>query len=340
MKKVNLLTYIPLIAIVVLASCKGKEAPVAVEEKAIQVKVQPAVIEEVDQVEEYKGTVEAFKQNNIGPSMPLRIDKIHVEVGDRVSAGELIATMDNTQYSQTLLQLEAQELDLMRIENLLKAGAVSQQDYDNIKAQVDITRKALNHLKQNMQLTSPMSGIVAERNYDDGDMYGAKPIATIMQMQPVKISINIPETYYPQVKKGMPVNIKLDTYGERIFSGSIYLIHPTIDNLTHSFTIEVTIPNNDLAVRPGMFARVELNFGKKSQVLIPDLAVQKQEGSNERYVFTIDNNTASRRVVQLGRRVGNKIEILSGVNAGEQVVVAGQSRLLDKSEVTIVENNE
>ncbi len=338
MKTIKTLKYIPIVALAILAGCKGKETAAEVVEQKMKVTVAPTIQESVEQLSEYTGTVESFVQNNISPSMPLRIDKVLVDVGDRVVAGQVVAIMDNTQYSQTLLQLENQELDLKRIENLLKAGAVAQQDYDNLKAQVDITRKSVDNLKRNMQLTSPISGIVTARNYDSGDMYAAQPIVTVMQMQPVKVLISVQEIYFPKVKKGMEVKVKLDTYPDRVFTGSIYLVHPTIDQFTRTFSVEVSIPNGDMSIRPGMFARVELGFGSIKRVVISDKAVMKQEGSNERYVFTVEDGVAHRKLVELGRRMSDKFEVISGVSEGEQVVTTGQSRLLEGTKVEIQQN--
>ena len=340
MKTVSILKYMSFVALAVLVGCKGKTAEAettAEENQKVTVKVASAVMKPIEQIYEYTGTVEAYKLNNISPSVPLRIEKINVEVGDAVKTGQILAVMDKSQYNQMLIQLQTYQLELGRTENLLKAGAVSQQQYDNLKAQVDVTQTAVNNLKENMQLTSPMSGIISERNYDEGDMYSAaKPaVLTVVQMQPVKILINVQEVFYPKVKKGMKVTVKLDTYPGQDFEGAVHLVHPTINQVTRTFVVEVTLPNRDMAVKPGMFARVEMIFDSISRVAIPDKSVQKQEGSNERYVFVIENGVARRKSVELGRRVKDEFEVLSGVNDNDQVVVAGQIRLMDKTEVVI-----
>lgn len=335
MKTVSIVKYSSLLALAILVGCKGKTATEETEVKKAQVKVQKVEVKPIDQIYEYTGTVEAFKLNNISPSMPLRIEKINVEVGDRVKAGQVLALLDKTQYNQTLVQLQNYQLDLKRTENLLKAGAVSQQQYDNIKAQVDITQTALNNLKDNMQLVSPMNGIVSARNYDEGDMFGVLPVLTVVEMQPVKILIGIQEIFFPKVKEGMKVAVKLDTYPDREFEGTVHLVHPTVDDKTRTFDVEVKLPNTDLAARPGMFARVEVKFDQIERVVLPDLSIQKQEGSNERYVFVIKNGVAYRKSVVLGRRMEAEFEVISGVEENEEVVVAGQARLLDKMEVEI-----
>ncbi|MCL2412952.1 MAG: efflux RND transporter periplasmic adaptor subunit, partial [Bacteroidales bacterium] len=121
----------------------------------------------------------------------------------------------------------------------------------------------------------------------------------------------------------------------REFIGRVNIIYPTIDPMSRTFRVEITIPNADLAIRPGMFARVELNFGAVDYVVIPDVAVMRQPGTNTRFVFTVEDGQARRREVELGRLVGDRFEVISGVESGAQVVVAGQSRLHDQTEVRI-----
>lgn len=336
MKTVSILKYSSLVAFALLVGCKEKATTEEkVEEKKPLVKVMQVEAKPVDQIYEYSGNVEAFKVNNISPSMPLRIDKIVVEVGDRVAAGQLIAVMDDTQYKTTQVQLETLKVDLKRIENLLAAGAVSQQQYDNLKAQVDVTTTSLQNLANNIRLTSPMAGVVSARNYDNGDMYGMQPIVTVMQMQPVKVLVSVQEIFFPKVKPGMKVAVKLDTYPDREFEGKVHLVHPTINQQTRTFNVEISIANSDMAVRPGMFARAIFKFDEVERVVLPDLAIQKQEGSNERYVFVIENGVAHRKSVVLGRRLESEFEVISGVEKGEEVVTAGQARLLDETKVEI-----
>ena len=183
---------------------------------------------------------------------------------------------------------------------------------------------------------SPINGVVTARNYDDGDMYSGNPVLTIEQLNPVKVLVNISEVYYKQVTKGMPVDIQLDAYEDEAFSGKVTIVYPTIDEATHTFPVEVTIDNASQKVRPGMFARATVNFGVKNHVLVPDEALVKQIGAGDRYVYVHKGGKVSYNKVELGRHIGNKYEILSGVNPGDDVVVAGQSRLANGKEVEVV----
>ncbi|WP_278584182.1 efflux RND transporter periplasmic adaptor subunit, partial [Coprobacter fastidiosus] len=207
------------------------------------------------------------------------------------------------------------------------------------KTQLDVAKTAYENLKENTRLVSPINGIVTARNYDSGDMIGGEPVVTIEQMSPVKLLVNVSESFYTRVRKGMDVNVKVEVYGDEIFHGKVSLIYPTVDPQTRTFPVEIKLPNKDLKVRPGMFARVTMNFGTQNHVVAPDLSIIKQAGSGDRYIYVYKDGKVSYNKVLLGRRMDDKYEIISGVSDGDQVVVAGQSRLTNGAEVS-VENAE
>ncbi len=142
------------------------------------------------------------------------------------------------------------------------------------------------------------------------------------------------ETYFTKVKKGTPVDVKLDVYGDEVFTGTINLIYPTIDATTRTFQVEIRLDNKDQRVRPGMFARATLNFGTAENVVVPDLAIVKQAGSGDRYVFVYKDGKVSYNKVELvDAWYGVRVEIRVPDNS--QVVVAGQSRLVNGMEVEV-----
>ena len=237
------------------------------------------------------------------------------------------------------MQLENQKTEFKRVDELYKVGGISQSSWEAAKMALEVTETSYNNLLENTTLSSPISGIITARNYDNGDMFsGALPVLRVEQMTPVKLLINVSEVYFTKVQKGQSVNIKLDVYENEEFEGTVTLVHPTINPATRTFPVEIKLANKDMKVRPGMFSRVTLNFGTIDHVVVPDLSVQKQPGSGERFVFVYENGKVYRRVVELGRRTGDKndkYELLSGVENNAQVVIAGQSRLSDGQPVTV-----
>lgn len=330
--------YYLLFMILFFANCSGekKEEAKAEEISKPLVKIEPVHMQNVEQIGEFTATVEANISNKIGPQAPVRIEKLFAEVGDHVKAGQVLAKMDETNLKQTKIQLDNQELEFKRIDELYKVGGASKSAWDAQKTQLDVNKAAYNNLKENTQLTSPISGVVTARNYDSGDMYStAEPIFVVEQLSPVKLLINVSESYFTKVKKGNEVDIKLDVYGDEIFKGRITLVYPTIDPNTRTFPVEIKINNGDERVRPGMFARAIMHFGNKNHVVVPDLAVVKQPGSGDRYIYVYKDGKVSYKKVELGRRMANKYELISGVEDGENVVISGQSRLIDGTEVEL-----
>lgn len=327
-----------LLAVVLLGSCSGgkeKGAAEKVDEKP-KVKLADVTARPVEQIQEYTATVEADVKNNIAPSSPVRINKIYVEVGDRVVKNQKLVQMDMANLTQKKLQLENQRIEFKRMDELYKVGGASKSEWDAAKMQLDVQETSFKNLEENTYLISPINGVVTARNYDNGDMYsGGDPVLVVEQITPVKLLINVSETYFTKVKLGAPVDVKLDVYGDEHFDGKISLIYPTIDPATRTFQVEIQLPNKGQKVRPGMFARATLNFGTADNVVVPDLAIVKQAGAGDRYVYVYKDGKVSYNKVELGRRMGSEYELKSGVPNNSQVVVAGQSRLINGMEVEV-----
>ena len=337
MKTKKLIRLLPFLSIAILISCGGKKEEVK-EDTKVKVYTTVAQTESVDKVATYTANVRADVINQITPAMPGRIERIYVEIGDKVSKGQLLVQMESSNLQQQNTQLSNLERDYERYNELLKVGGIAQQQVDQIKTQIDVLRTAIGNIQTNTQLRSPISGVVTARNYDNGDVFAQMPILTVQQLNPLRAVVNVSESYFSILKLGMPVNIHLDVYENETFTGKISLIYPTIDAATHTFGVQVTIDNKEMKVRPGMFGRVTFNLGTGQSILLPDIAVQKQAGSNDRYVFAIEGGAARYRKIELGQHLGDYYEILSGVDAGDVIVTAGHSRLIDGTEVEVIDN--
>ena len=310
-------------------ACSGNEKKQqAVEEvqELSKVSVATATRRNVTQSVSFTGTVEAQVVNNIASQQPLRITKILVDVGDHVQAGQTLVTLDNSSLVQAAAQLENAKKEYERAKELYEFGGASKSEYDGRKLSYEVAKSAYNNLVENTTLVSPVSGVVSARNFDVGDMASGLPVLVVEQIRPVKIMINVSESLFSKVKKGMKVYVTLDAYGDEKFAGRIARIYPTINNATRTFQVEVSVPNNDERVRPGMFARVTLPYATVNRVIISDRAVNKLMGSGDRYVFIYNpaDSTVRYSKVELGQHMGYEYEVLSGVENGDQVVVRGQ----------------
>lgn len=325
-------------AAVVLMSCEQQNQNTQQIMENPKVTVTTVNAEYVSQLSVYPTTIEADIVNNIAPQSAARISKIFVEVGDKVEAGQTLAVMDKVNLDKARLQLINDSIEFGRIKQLHEIGATSQSDYEAMTLKYDVTKQTYKNLLENTVLRSPIAGIVTARNYDVGDMYAmTQPLFVIQKINPVKMLINISESQYSQIKKGMEVEITTEAYGDQVFKGIVDLIHPTINAMTHTFAVEVKFANKDLTLRPGMFARVTVNYGDNFRVVIPDRAVMKQVGSGEQYVYVLNaDGTVTYTVVELGRRMGNKYEVISGLDDNATIVMTGQTKLKNGITVDVV----
>jgi RND family efflux transporter MFP subunit len=333
-KAIYFLSLLSLIAI----GCSKKEVKEEAKKTTdvFKVKIEQAQSKEIDRIYEFSTTVDAAVKNYIASAGGTRIEKIFVEVGDVVKKGQQLVKMESTQLATSLAQLDNLKIELERVKALYQSGGVSKQQLDQLQMQYDVAKKSAENLKDNIYLTSPINGIVTARNFDNGDVAAGQPILQVMQINPVKLKINIPESFYNNVKKGMQVKAKTEIFGEEEFAGTVSLIYPTIDPLTRTFTCEVKVNNANSKLKPGMFGRVELNLGKAATIMVSDKAVVKQSGSNDKYIFVENNGVVEYRKVQLGRRIEDKIEVISGIADGENVVITGQSKLMDGTKVEVI----
>ena len=330
-------------ALVLAAGCgnTGKkdatQAAAVVEEAAPSVAVEQVFQREVPQEATYTSTVQAYVKNNIAPQSANRIKKINVEVGDFVKKGQVLAEMDLIQLQQAELQMQNKEIEYKRLKALYDAGGLSQSDLDAIELSYKVSKTQYENLLENSVLLSPINGVVTARNYDVGDMYAmSAPVFTVEQIVPVKLLVGISESDYSKVKKGDSVEITTDAVPDKTFYGKINRIYPTVDPATRTFTVEVVVDNNYKTLRPGMFARVTVKFGVNNNVVIPDVAVVKQQGSGERFVYVLnEDGTVSYVKVILGRRMGAEYEVLEGLKDGDRIVTGGQIRLKDGVKVSV-----
>lgn len=317
-------------------SCSNKEAAVEeVKDESQLITTAHTSLEDVDQDYLFTATIEPFKRNAISPSQPNRIRKIYVEVGDWVTKNMLLAEMDETNVNQQRMQIANYEKDLSRVKELVAVGGASTQQLDQLAVQVDVAHESLKLMMENSKLLSPIDGVITARNYDEGDMTSTQAVLVVMQIRPVKLLIHVSEQSFKAIKMGMSVKVKTDVYGDEEFAGKVSMIHPTIDETSRTFGVQVTIPNADQRIRPGMFARVNLNLGTQRRVVVPDLAVIRQPGSDERYVFVIENNVAHYRSIEVGRRLNDRYEVLSGLEGNETVAVSGAIKLVDGKTVRV-----
>ena len=315
-----------------LASCSSSSSSKATEEQSADtvrlVEVAPAEMRALSLSEEFTAQLEAKVVNNITAQAGGRLKQLLVKVGDRVGAGQAVARMEATQASQAQIQLADAKTNFARMDELYKVGGVSKAQWEQAKSAVDQAKLAYGNAAENTVLRSPISGFVTAKNYDNGDMTSPQlPVVVIQQIAPVKAVIGVSEQYYSFLKKGAAATLSVDALGEETFSGVVTNIFPTLDPVTHTVSTEIEVANKDLKLRPGMYARVHLDFGTKEALTVPDKAIVRQAGSGARYVYVFSGGKAVYRAVELGQQQGDLYEVVSGLNAGDQVIISAPSNL-------------
>ena len=326
-----------------LCSCGGKKAQkgaAAVKEEQLPaVKVVDAKSEIVPIDEKYSVTLQAYAINNIAPQSGGRITSIKAEVGDFVQKGQVLAQMDKAQLEQAELQLNNLKSEYDRAKALYEKGGVSKSDFETIELQYKVANTTYENLLTNTILKSPLNGVVSARNYDEGDMYTmSAPLYVVQQINPIKAFVAVSEKNYSLLKKDLKVEFAPEALNGKKYIGEVTRIHPTVDAATHTIVAEVTINNPKFELRPGMYSSARVIFSQGDAIVVPDTAVLKQQGSGVRTVYVLKaDGTVELRIVEVGRHIGSEYVILSGVQAGEKVVVSGQSLLRSGIKVEVIE---
>jgi membrane fusion protein, multidrug efflux system len=349
MKRVLIYTITAVLALGIF-SCKGKPAEETAagtsEGETIQpVKTMPVAMQTFKRTVKLTANMMAEEEAYLAPGISGKIRSIEVDVNDRVKKGETLVKMDRTQLAQTSVQYENLKKDLARLDTLLQYGSVTQQAYDQMKTQVRVTGVMLENLEENTTLKAPFEGVITGKYFNDGELFSPAPntqagkaaIVSMVKMDVLKVFVSISETYLPLVKKGQIATVLTDVYPADTFAAEVYRINPTINPASRTFTVELRMQNKDYRLRPGMYSTVTLELGDRQALLVPAMAVQKQPGTNDRYIYIYKDGVANRIQVTLGERLDDQLELITnGVKEGDMLIYAGHVNLMDGDRVKLV----
>lgn len=333
------------LTIALLIGCSSKkEDTKSTETEAIPVKVLKLQKQNIAKTLDYTATLQADEQVYYAPAATGRIGKIYVEVGDRIKKGQLLVEMDPTNLRQAEVQLKNLETEYNRAVKLNETGSISKQAYDAAVTNYEVAKSNYDFLNENTKMLAPFDGIVTGKFFENGEVYSgaamggaSKPsVIAIEKINPLKAYVNLSEQYFLSVKKGTKVELRSNIFPDRIFEGTVNIVYPTIDPASRTFTVELRIPNQDEALRPGMYGTVNFFIGETETLVVPAIAVLKLQGANDRYVFLNRDGKAKRVNVRMGRRFEDQLEIISNeIQEGDEIVVVGQGRLVDGSPLNV-----
>lgn len=332
-----------IITMLLLVSCGKKENNNRTQTaESIPIEVTLVKKTSIDREVELVGNLLAWREANLGAQTTARIQKIYVDAGSRVKEGDLLFEMDDTQLAQAKIQYQVAKDNYDRLKPLYETGSISQSQFDQVKAAYETAEKTYQLLLTNTQFRAPFSGVVTAKRLNDGEVFllapggaGAPTIVSLMQVNPLKLILNVSENNLKDVKLNQTVEIRSDIFPNEVYKGSISRINPAVNPASRTFEVEVKIPNPDEKLKPGMYVRAKILIGKTEGIIVNRSAALKQLGSTAYYGFIVKDNIAKRVELTLGKEFDSQVEITSGLNEGDYLVTRGQGLLKDGSKVEI-----
>ncbi|MCL1100117.1 efflux RND transporter periplasmic adaptor subunit [Shewanella saliphila] len=336
---------IPFLCIAALSACSGETEQVKEEEK-FAIPVETALVEtgNVSSFYSTTATLEAPEESHVMSRIAGIVELINVEEGDRVTKGQVLAVIDAKRQRYDFNRSEAEvqiiEQELNRLNKMSNKEFISQDAMAKLefnlqaaKAQRDLAELQV----KESQITSPIDGVIAARHIKLGNMAKEfQELFYVVNQDQLHGILHLPEQQLASLRIGQHASIiQQQSNHTAAIDAKVLRISPIVDAQSGTFKVTLAVPNQDAALKAGMFTRVELKYDTHQNVLtVPYNALINQDNTQALYV--INDTIAERREVSLGYRENNTVEILSGVSAGEQIVIRGQQNLKDQSLVEII----
>lgn len=334
--------YIMPLALLLIA-CSGETKEVQKEE-TILVKTEQVAATSLKNEITISGSIEGFSTVRLGFMVAGKIKSISTKEGQNISKGQLIASLDPSNYliakQLSDVQVNATNDEYNRLDRLRTMGSVSESDFSKIsfslkEAQLQQKLQAKN--VEDTKLYSPISGVLLNKQTEVGEIVGVgTPLFILSDIQKVLVLASIPESELQHIRIGQAANIYIGAL-DKSFEGNVNEVGALADPDTRAFTVKITIENKGLHIRPGMIAEVTLNNPRqKKGILLPSSCIGN-DANSQNYVYVIDkaSHKAFKRNVSLGKIINDKIEVVSGLSPGETVVTSGQTKLSDGSLFTL-----
>ena len=341
--KRNRLCLLFLFAAMIMNSCTGEPA----NKKTVN--PVPVISQKVEKISINKeisasGNIEGNKTAHLGFLVAGKINYIAGNEGSTIGAGQLLASLDPESYRIAKEMADANlaqiQDEFSRLRMMYERKSLSEGDYTKVsnalkvaKAQQRLQNKNLSDTK----LYAPFKGVLLKKGTEAGEIIGAGiPLFVISDINPVKVNASIPETDLQQIKIGSEARVYISSIDSTL-TGKVIEIGSVSEPTTRSFNVKILLKNPDWKIRPGMTAEVKITSGKKVEIMaVPSEAVLR-DLDNSAYVFVVDEKKmqAFQRKVSLGQITDNSIEIISGLNVNEIIVVGGQHKLNDGSSITL-----
>lgn len=374
MKKAAIILAASLCCSLLCSACDGGTRPGGPTQAAAAVAVETEKISalSIEQYVSISSKVSAKQEISVIPQTSGTVKNVYVKLGDEVKKGQVLFEVDSANaqiqvrqaqgtYSSAQSTVETSRIqyeDLLKTleqtQRMYKAGAVSQNELDTVQSNVDKAKLQLETAEKNLEynasaslanaqkqlsdtsVKAEISGIVSEINLTAGDVVsGQSPAMTLVNLNDLKVSFHVSEDVINLVAVGSKVYVKVDAVSDEAIAVNVTSVANAADSVTGLYTVEADLPNLSGKLKPGMFANIRLVVEKQENVIsVPINTVLEKNG--EKYVFLVDeNNTAHKKTVETGLKNDEYIEVTTGLEIGDQVVIKGQDFLSDGSLVNI-----
>ena len=310
--------------------------------RAVPVEVASVELATVSEEVEALGTLAADESVVIAPEIAGRVIFLGFREGERVKAGQELVKLDTAILDAELKQAMA-DLGLARdtndrLRSLVSRGSGTQVALDESAAKLASSEARVQLAKAKLAqstIVAPFNGVVGLRSVGVGDYVSVgKPLIVLTSIDPIKIDFRVPEIYLSRLKVGQPVQMRVDAVPDRKFQGQIYAIDPVVDVNGRAIRLRANIPNADLALKPGLFARLAITVDyREKAIVVPEMAVVPDAVG--KIIYVVDKGKAKKVKVELGKRLPGKVEIISGLTPDMQIITAGQMRLRDGAIIAI-----
>jgi len=301
-----------------------------------QVTVETIVVatSELESTVDAVGTVLADASAVLRAEVPGQIVERHFEEGQQASKGDRLfsieATVLEAEVNEARANVEQSEAAYKRAQELVKSQLISATDFDTARANYNVSVARLHSAESRLSKTvirAPFDGFIGLRRINVGDYATiGQELVNVVRLDPLRVDFSVPETLLARVRPGQVIAVTVGAFRDEVFEGVITAIDPQIDVAGHSMAVRARLPNTDLKLRPGLFAQVAVRLAVKPKaLLVPEEAIWPI--GNDKILYIVEDGVANQRVVTIGDRTPGFVEIVAGLSAGEEIVVAGQMKL-------------
>lgn len=343
MKKILAISFT---ALLLMTACSTKEQEVKSEKKRPLVKVETIELKKYQPIEIHSGSFHAKREANLASILPGRVEKFHVQEGEDVKKGQLIAELSGELLTTAQIEYETYKKDFGRVKRLFEKGSVPEQKYDHVKAQYEAKEATYKLVKKNTEIRAPFAGTITKKMIEEGETFlilnpgleigysHASGVARLMNLKTLEVEVSVNEKEVNEYHIGMPAKVITEAFPDAKFAGKITKIGHTFDTMTKTTLVTVEIKNPEKILKPGMYCQVEIPIAEQENVFVPLKAIYREAATGMDYVYTIENNAAKKNKIKRVYTKGDFVAV-TGLSAGQKIVTEGKTKIQDGSKVKV-----